>query len=190
VPGQPDSLIEVITALICALEQSGIPYAFGGAVALSAWSEPRATVDVDLNVWIDEQRYGELFDTLEQAGAEVDREAGARRARAMGMIDARVAGYRLDIFVPSVQFYDEALARRQRVRIAGHDTWVLSPECLAVFKLLFFRGKDIVDLQRLVEIQGDQLDVGFVRRHVAAMMGEDDVRVDRWDEITGRKAGS
>lgn len=189
-PGQPDSLVEVITALIRALEQSEIPYAFGGAVALSAWSEPRATVDVDLNVWVDEQGYGALFDTLEEAGAEVDRGGAPQRARTTGMMDARVAGYRLDIFVPSVQFYDEALARRQRVRIAGLDTWVLSPECLAVFKLLFFRAKDLVDLQRLVEVQGGKLDAGFVRRHVAAMMGEDDVRVVRWDEITGRKGGS
>jgi hypothetical protein len=61
---------------------------------------------------------------------------------------------------------------------------VLSAECLAVFKLLFFRAKDPVDLERLVAVQGPQLDAGYIRYHVAEMMGEDDERVQRWDEIT------
>ena len=50
-------------------------------------------------------------------------------------------------------------------------------------KLLFFRGKDLVDLERLVAVQGAKLDSGYVRRHLVEMMGEDDVRVAKWDEL-------
>ncbi len=41
-------LVDVVRALIDALEGAGISYAIGGAIALAAWSEPRATKDVDL----------------------------------------------------------------------------------------------------------------------------------------------
>ena len=43
-----------------------------------------------------------------------------------------------------------------------------------LFKLLFFRGKDIVDLERLVATQQDRLDHAYVRRWIVEMMGEED----------------
>jgi hypothetical protein len=53
---------------------------------------------------------------------------------------------------------------------------------LAVFKLLFFRGKDIVDLERLAAVRAD-IDASYVRKWIVDMMGEDDDRVRRWDAI-------
>jgi hypothetical protein len=44
----------VVARLINVLEPSGEVYAFGGAIALAAWSEPRATADVDVILWIGE----------------------------------------------------------------------------------------------------------------------------------------
>lgn len=58
-----------------------------------------------------------------------------------------------------------------------------------MFKLLFFRGKDIVDLERLVAVRGDRLDREYVRRWLVEMMGDDDDRVRRWDEIVARFGG-
>jgi hypothetical protein len=68
---------------------------------------------------------------------------------------------------------------------ADVDVNVFAPEALAVFKLLFFRGKDLVDLERLVAVR-PELDAAYVRRHIALMMGEDDERTRRWEEITAR----
>jgi hypothetical protein len=45
--------------------------------------------------------------------------------------------------------------------------------------------RDIVDLERLVEVQGGGLDAAYVRRAIVDMLGEDDERVGRWDAITG-----
>lgn len=54
---------------------------------------------------------------------------------------------------------------------------------LCVFKLLFFRSKDVVDLERLINRQGKSLDVAAVRRHIVEMMSETDPRVARWDDL-------
>lgn len=76
-------------------------------------------------------------------------------------------------------------AQRTRVRhaIDGTQVWFLSAEALSVFKLLFFRGKDVVDLERLVAVHGDALDVAYVRNQIVAMLGADDPRVATWDRI-------
>lgn len=41
-------------ALANALEQRAVPYAIGGALACGVWGVPRATLDVDVNVFVDE----------------------------------------------------------------------------------------------------------------------------------------
>jgi hypothetical protein len=55
----------------------------------------------------------------------------------------------------------------------------LDPAALAVF-----RGKDVVDVERLVATQGDHLDRHYVRTWLVACVGEDDERVHRWDVIS------
>lgn len=59
----------------------------------------------------------------------------------------------------------------------------LSAEATVVFKLLFFRSKDLVDIEKLVTVQGSDLDSVYVRRWMVDMMGEGDARVREWDRI-------
>jgi hypothetical protein len=68
-----------------------------------------------------------------------------------------------------------------RQRAGGVDAWYLCAEAVAVFKLLFFRSKDIADLERLVAVA--DVDAPYVRRWLVDMMGEDDPRVLKWDEL-------
>lgn len=100
------------------------------------------------------------------------------------MFIGRRGEYRIDVFVPSVPFYEEARRRRVRTRVARRDTWVLSPETLIVFKLLFFRPKDLADIGRMLEIQRGRLDLDFVRRSLVDMLGADDQRVESWKRMT------
>ena len=51
-----------------------------------------------------------------------------------------------------------------------------------MFKLLFFRGKDVVDIERLIAVR-DDLDRDYVRRWFVEMMGDGDERVQKWDEL-------
>ncbi|MBI1814085.1 MAG: hypothetical protein HYR72_03840 [Deltaproteobacteria bacterium] len=180
---QLGSLVDVVERLIDAFEATQIPYALGGAIAYSAWAEPRATRDIDLNIWLDMEHFEPAFRLLEACGVTLDRPAALQAARERGMFVVRHGEYRIDVFVPSVPFYAEALARRQRVRMVDRDTWVLSAESLAVFKMLFHRPKDIADVGRLIEIRGDVFDVDFVRRSLVDMLGEDEERIASWDRL-------
>jgi hypothetical protein len=179
------SLVGVIGQLIDRLEASRLPYALGGAVAYSSWGEPRATRDVDLNIWVEPEALPEAFDALAAAGVTIDRPQAVAEAADRGLFVGWHGEYRVDVFVPSIPFYAEALARRVRVRLAGRDTWVLSPEVLAVFKMLFFRAKDLRDLERLLAVQGPRFDRAFVRGALVDMLGADAEQVAAWDRLAG-----
>jgi len=181
-------LLDLVFALIERFEASAIPYAFGGAIAYSTWAEPRATRDVDLNVWLPADDLSRCFDVLEQVDARFDRAEATREAGERGMFLARCRDIRIDVFVPSVPFYQDALHHRRRVAFDGRDTWVLSPETLAVFKMLFHRPKDLADIERMVELQGESFDDGFVRRSLIGMLGNEDARIAEWERIRQRVA--
>lgn len=167
------------------LEAHAIPYAIGGALALAVAGVPRGTADVDINVFVDLDRLNEVLSLLSSLGIELDPTVATARARRDGMFVGRWDGMRIDVFLPSIEFSREA--ERTRIRVTGPDGWsgwFLSPEALAVFKLLFFRGKDVVDLERLVAARPD-LDRAWIRARIAEMMGDDE-RVRRWDELVAR----
>ncbi len=174
---------EVARHLADVLEAAAIPYAVGGAIAYGLHAPPRATNDVDLNVFLDLERLDELIDTLKGADVDVDRSSALAAAENDGYFQARVKGMRVDVFVPSIPFYEDVERRLIDGLLLGRPIKVLGAEDLVVFKMLFFRPKDVLDVQRLVAFQGEDLDHDYIRGWLVEMVDGDDVRVTRWDEI-------
>jgi hypothetical protein len=180
------SAADAAQALAAALEAAAIPYAIGVALALAIAGVPRGTADVDINVFVSEHRLEEVFVTLETLGIAINRPDAIARTERDGMFIGRWDGMRIDVFLPSIPFAKEAEATRIRIEDdSGWAGWFLSAEAVCVFKLLFFRGKDMVDLERLVAVR-PELDTTYVRRWLVDMMGDADARVQRWDEIVKR----
>lgn len=50
-----------------ALEAEGVPYAIGGALALAIAGVPRGTVDVDVNVFVGEERLPRVIEVSADA---------------------------------------------------------------------------------------------------------------------------
>lgn len=166
-----------------ALEEHGIAYALGGALAYAQAGIPRATVDVDVNAFVTLDQLDGLFAALRSLDIDVDDARARREAAEEGMFGVWCHSIRVDVFVPSIDFSWEASRTKVNREVLGTKAWFLAPEALAVFKLLFFRSKDLVDLERLVAVQGRRLDVEYVRRKLAEMMGEEDERVATWDRL-------
>lgn len=173
-------------AIADALAARAIPHALGGALALGVAGVPRGTKDVDVNVFVALDRLGAVFDALEPLGIRIDRAASSARAARDGMFVGDWDGMRIDVLVPSLPFSDEAARTCVTITVDGWTGVFLSPEAIAIFKLLFFRTKDLGDLAQLVAVRRDALDRGYVRRWLVEMMGASDERVRRWDEIVAR----
>jgi len=74
---------DVLARLADRFDEDGLPYAVGGALALGAWGVPRTTSDVDVSVFVNEKELDGLLDSVERAGAIVERaEARQTVARA------------------------------------------------------------------------------------------------------------
>jgi len=181
----PQDPIELGLALSAALEDRGVSHAIGGALAFGLWGIPRTTMDVVMNVFVGPTDLDPVFSALEALGVAFDEDSARRASEVDGMFTVRAGGCRVDLFTASIDFAWVAERTRVRKQIGDRETWFLSAESLAVFKLLFFRTKDIADLERLVQVRGRLLDTAWVRDHLVGIVGEDDERVAEWDRIVG-----
>lgn len=176
---------EVARRVADAFEGAGIPHAIGGALALGQWGFPRATNDVDLDVFVEPDADLEpTFRALEQAGCSVERARARQSAVERGDFQAWHGPLRVDVFVASIPFYASIRSRIRQGPLEGRPAWFLSPEDLCVMKLLFFRSKDLIDVERLVAAMGEAFDRGYVSRSLNELVGADDARIGRWQRLT------
>ncbi|MBI4820536.1 MAG: hypothetical protein HY791_29985 [Deltaproteobacteria bacterium] len=179
----PSDPLTVSLELGAALEKAGFDYAIGGALALGFWAVPRATLDVDVGVDADALRLPDLLATLRQAGCIVDFERALEAAQ-RGDFGVRKDGVRVDVFLPELEVARAALDRRVSVEVSGRRLWIVSPEDLALLKLLFGRTKDFADLERLFSARAQSLDIEYLERSVGELFLSGDLRRAKFEELS------
>jgi hypothetical protein len=140
-------------------------------------------VDVDLTLFLPQERSSEAVRLLQQIGCDVVSSQALPSLREHGFCRVTLESRRVDVFIESSAFYKHAKARRRRVDLEGQPVMILDAESLAVFKMMFFRSQDVVDLENILKIQGTTFDRNWVRARLLEIVGARDPRIFRWDEL-------
>lgn len=177
------TLGERVVALHRALAGHSLPHAFGGAIALAyATHEPRGTVDIDVNVFVPVERAAEALAALP---SELEQPPGTlERIVRDGQIRLWWSDTPVDLFFDYAPVHADAAAHRRDVPFAGIEIPVLGPVELAIFKAMFDRLRDWGDLEEMHK--SGTLDVEAVRKGLEAMLGPEDRRFERLDEVVSR----
>lgn len=133
-----------------ALAQAGIVHGFGGAIALAyAVDEPRATVDIDLNISGDPEHPEPVLRALPPGVAWGAADVVAIRRE--GQVRLWWDDTPVDLFFPQHELHATVASRYRTVPFAGISIPVLSPTDIVVFKALFNRTKDWADIEAVVD---------------------------------------
>ena len=179
------SVVDALVDVDAALRDDGLPFAFGGAIALAfATAEPRGTIDLDVNVFVGVDQAERVLRAL-PAGT-VWTEDDLRLLQRDGQVRVHLDDVPVDVFLNTDEFHEEAASAVRDVPFADRTIHVLDPDHLAVFKVFFDRTKDWADLEAMVAAGSTHTDV--VLRTVAELLGDDDHRVARLRTLvaTGR----
>ncbi len=111
-------LTDQIVELHTALEQAGVPHAFGGALAL-AWctQQARGTIDIDVNLFVDTTNADTVLDALPEAVVvtAADRNRIGRDGQTRLWWDTTP----VDVFFNTTAFHAEAAGRVRFEAFAG-----------------------------------------------------------------------
>ena len=165
-------LIDAAAEVCEILSKYKIPHALGGACALAVWGKPRMTADVDLNVF-----YASVSAQVKRlirvlaSYYELDEEKAFKESSDRGMITLFTStGIKIEIFTASIP-YSMKFESAVEVELEGRKLQVLSAESLCVYKMLFFRHKDIADIETIALTMGKQLKRDKVKSVLLEMMG-------------------
>jgi hypothetical protein len=172
-----------VVAIHDALDAAKIPHAIGGALALAYYAEPRATIDIDVNVFLPTDRWPDVRDALSLLGVNVqtDPAALARDGQVRLWWDRNA----VDLFFSYDPFHDDMHRAARRVPFADTNIPILSPEHLAVCKAMFDRPKDWLDIEQIL-VATSPVDPPEIEAWLETMVGEHDQRLARFREIVVR----
>lgn len=174
------NLPEKVVAIHHRLAEAKIDHAFGGALALAYYAEPRSTIDIDVNLFVSPSSYPEVEQELVEIGVSDGADLAA--VERDGQCKLRWGDTPIDLFFAYDDLH-EAMRRAARREPFGQDTIsVLSPEHLIVCKTIFNRPKDWLDIEQML-ICVEELDAAETRGWLARVLGSDDPRSKRFERM-------
>ena len=145
-----DLYAELRRIVLC-LDSAAVPYALAGGLAVSIYTTPRATEDVDL--LLPREHLDRACAGLESLGF---RRAGEPMRVAAGQLEIqrliKIAGVDLlpvDLLVPNALALEGLVEDRQAVDWEGQRLWLVSPSGLRTLKRLRGSAQDRADLEAL-----------------------------------------
>jgi hypothetical protein len=180
------SLVGLVVDVNDRLTGAAIGHGFGGALALAYYvAEPRSTRDMDINLSIPVEEARRVFELM-PAGVGWD-DKDVRQCIRDGQIrlwhGAPRNGIAVDLFFPQHEFH-AAVAAATTMRPfarADYQLPVIAAAHLVVFKVLFDRPKDWVDIAATLD--AGTVDVAEALRWLVVLLGAEDLKVRRLLEL-------
>lgn len=159
-----------------------------GSIAAIEYGEPRATLDVDVAIVMDEalaDAFPSLYPQPDYYCPPVEVLVLESRRPTRGHFNVIHSGSGLKAdFYPSRNhpYFGWAMEHRRRLSVGGADYWFAPPEYVILWKLEFFReggeGKHLRDIRGILEVSGEEVDRPLLEEAVT------NLRLEReWGEV-------
>jgi hypothetical protein len=164
----PTGFVAALRDLTRWLDAERAPYVLIGGVSVSLLAQPRATQDIDLTVWIEQELWENFLRAGESFGfaPRLDDALVFAAASRVLLLRHRQSGVSVDLAFGSLKFEREMIARAVTFEIVGLKLKLPTPEDLIVTKVVAQRPKDIADIESILNAC-ESLDVDRVRRWTA-----------------------
>lgn len=150
----PESFVEDLLKVCSSLNQVQVPYMIIGGLAVALWATPRATVDLDFIISLQEEDFPKFKAALEATKLDfisihlfklkkikIIRFSLCKQSHELIVVDLLLADN---------EFLKNAIQRRQSFPLLKERIYVVTPEDLILLKLMSLRPQDIVDIQNVI----------------------------------------
>lgn len=118
-----------------------------GGMSNAAWGEPRATLDIDLTIWIDENNIPPLLTRLEKEFDLLpDRPLAFMLETHVLPVKTR-SGVRIDLIWGNLPYEEEAIKRAIPMPVSGQSVRFCTAEDMILHKIISSREKNLSDVK-------------------------------------------
>ncbi len=173
-----------LIAIVAFMERFKVPYTIIGGMANAVWGEPRATLDIDISVWVPEGDIETLLGPLADHFIILPDEPSIfiRQTRVLPV--ETKAGVRIDIIFGMLPFEQAAIERGVEHMVAGKPICFCTAEDLILYKIISDRERDLRDVEGIMRLRGPDLDRAYLDPRIQELA---DIleRPDIWSRYQG-----
>jgi hypothetical protein len=178
------ALVEISTAL----DRLQVPHMLVGGLAVSLWGEPRATLDVDLVLWVEPEDLPSVVTQLAKEFHPLPASPVAFVAQTRVLPVSTAQGVRADLIFAELPYERKAIGRSQQKQVGDRMVAVASLEDLLLSKLVSGRSRDLDDVSRILRRFRHQIDYAYLEprlRELADALGRSEI-IDLFQHESGR----
>ena len=151
------------------LEERRVPYMVIGGIANLVWGEPRATLDVDASVLVEEPAWPKLIEELRKIFRIIPKHPLAFLQDTHVLPIETAEGIRIDLLWARLPYEHKAIARATMEDVANQRVRICRPEDLIIHKIISERPKDREDVRAIVRHQGSRLDRRYLNQEIGRL---------------------
>jgi predicted nucleotidyltransferase len=164
------AVLQAAAQLQAFIQERGWRFCFIGGLALQRWGEPRVTVDVDVTLLTGscgEEAYAEALLARYEARISDAKDFALKRRVLLLKTESGVG---IDIAFAALPFEESIVRRSTEFEFGvGLRLRICSAEDLVVLKAFADRDKDWLDVEGVLIRQGENMDWGYIREHLAPL---------------------
>ncbi len=168
-----NALLVVLRKVIKTAERIQVKVVIMGGMAVSIYSTPRATFDIDAIGDFDEERIGRFLVELKKQGFSFDEKNPVKEIAGLPFVTLYFRDSRIyfDLFIARSEFQKTVVRRARSLQIRDINLDVISPEDLILVKLISARTRDVEDIRQVLSENSETLDFSYLR-HWADKLGQ------------------
>jgi DNA polymerase elongation subunit (family B) len=159
-------MFDFLRTLIEFFDKHSIPYMLSGSVAMSAYTIPRFTRDIDFVIHLQKKDVPELMKYFD-SGYYIDEEAvnDAIKRESMFNIMDYGSGYKADFLILKNEAFSKSeFNRRKKVHLFGISIHIVSAEDLLISKIIWIQELQREDIKQLSKTMG--LDWSYINEWI------------------------
>ena len=169
-------ILQAVASVSQWLTSEKLPHVFIGGIAVSLLTEPRATQDIDLTIWIEDLPIDDLLESASAFGfiSRIENAAAFAAEARMLLLEHRKSGVAIDLALGALPFEKELIDQARTLTIDNVEVRVADPEDLIMSKAIPMRPIDVADIDKLLTYYPD---VNFER--ILTFVSEFQILLDR-----------
>src|SRR5262245_61463056 len=164
------TLVEEAALEVAALlDELQLRYMVIGGIAVGLWGQPRATIDLDVSIWVEAAQFEAVVDLLSSRLKPRTPQplVIARRDRALPVRASN--GVQVDILFASWPVEKQAFDRSVTLQVGKAQVRLAPLDYLLFLKLISERSKDLTDAEALLRRHRGTFDVSWLESELSAL---------------------
>jgi len=177
------SLESALIAICRFLKQQNIPYMVIGGMANAVWGEPRATLDIDITIWVEDAKIQNLIQSLTPDFKLLPENPREFISKTRVLPIATQTNTRIDLLFGMLRFEESAISRAIEKDIHGTPVRFCTSEDLILHKIISDREKDLHDAKNIIAHQKNKLDIVYLEpriKELAEILEKPEI-LEKWE---------